>query len=104
MILMKKVDTHLSPRLLKTYYKMIFKDLFNRSMKHNRKATKQLLNAFTLEEIYNSVESIYLRNRNLYAPDKGHNGLVLRYCEFGGQDVDALHLLSDTARELEKRL
>ena len=59
---------------------------------------------FSDTQVKEAIDSIYLdRFRNIISDGHSNHDKILRYLEFGGEGVEALHLLSDSRKKILER-
>lgn len=61
-----------------------------------------LLSIYSEEEIYEAIDAIYYKDYAIFAPITGQYGKILRYLEYGGQNVKQRKLLSKVSRKVSE--
>lgn len=64
----------------------------------------QLLEEFSENDIMNAIKSIYYNGEFVAVPETTGDSLIVRYLEFGGENVKASNLVSSTVEELKSEL
>ena len=71
--------------------------------KDNSLGLKQLLELYSLEDIEQAFNQIYVnKDRQLVIPEQSISSYILRYLEYGGEGVRPTHLLSTVQNEFSK--
>ena len=83
----------------------IFIDLCNAELvnlqRHNSLGLNQLLEDYHLDDIRRAFNQIEINNYGmLIIPEQTKASFILRYLEFGGQNVRPTHLITTTRRRL----
>lgn len=65
-----------------------------RLQKDNNLGLMQLSQIYSLKEIKNAFRESYIANGILQTPENTKSSHILRYLEYGGEDVRPTHLLS----------
>lgn len=60
----------------------------------NTKSLQAILSSYSMDEILQSVDSIFVSGEFICIPDEGRNSFILRLLQYGGANVKALNLLS----------
>lgn len=61
----------------------------------------QLLDKYSLQDIKSSFKDIYINeNGYLCTPEQSKSSYILRYLEYGGEDVRSTHLISSVKNDL----
>lgn len=72
-----------------------------RFQKDNNLGLQQILDYYSLSDIKRAFRNISVNEYGyLYVPNKTSSELILRYLEYGGENVRATHLLSQTVNEI----
>lgn len=64
----------------------------------------QLLKEFNESDIINAIKSIYYNGEFISVPETGGDSLIIRYLEFGGENVKASNIVSQSVEELKRSL
>ena len=64
----------------------------------------QLLGEFSENDIMNAIKSIYYNGEFISVPETGGDSLIIRYLEFGGENVKASNIVSQSVEELKRSL
>ena len=75
---------------------MLFKQelLKNIHKYQDSKSMKAILDVYSLSDIEQAVDSVYLAGDYICIPDGGRNNLILRLLQYGGAEVKALNLIT----------
>ena len=65
---------------------------------------KYLIDLYGESQIYEAIDSIYSYKNKIIAPVSGIYGVILRFLEYGGNNVKQLKLLSSTSRVLTRKV
>lgn len=60
----------------------------------------QILDKYNINEIKEAINSITISNNYLIVPEQTKASVILRYLEYGGEDIKAIHFLSKAKSKL----
>lgn len=84
-----------SDRLVSVPLTIYKNNLKNNILKYmNTKQMTYILSSYSVEELLQAVDSIYVSGRFICIPDNGKNNFILRMLQYGGAGIKALNLLS----------
>ena len=103
MKLIKCDDVNVHPMVLRNLIvTSLLRNLASMDLNYN-KCIKDLESVFSLDDIRDAIKSIYYDGFYINTPE-GQGSVILRYLEFGGENVKASNLISSTIKEIKKEL
>lgn len=98
----KNVNVH--PYVLKNLFINILIANFKKAEYNGNLSVLQLLKEFDEDDIISAIKSIYYNGEFISVPESGGDSLIIRYLEFGGENVKASNLVSQSVMELKNSL
>ena len=87
---------------IREYYIKMCEYQLAKLQKDNSLGLLQLLDKYDLEDIKRAFRFIYVNGSCLSIPERTEASRILRYLEFGGEDVRPTHLLSTVSNKIKK--
>ena len=104
MILLNANNFYQSPRVILNMYKNLLDIRYNTLRTSKNETILSLLRIFTHQEIEKAIEDIFLdKNNNIIIDSQSKSSVILRYLEYGGENVRSLFLLSNVKKDIERR-
>lgn len=104
MIILDTKEFYQDSRMVFNLYKKLLYNNYCAMSNDESESILKIQNIFSDEEIKDAIKSISLdKHRNIVIDEHIRAGLILRYLEFGGEGLNAPHLLSKTKKNLERR-
>lgn len=100
MIILENKNSNIDMTTLKHIYMIFLVRDFNIRKESQSAGITQLLKLFSDSEVREALNDIYINGNKLCIPETGESSYILRYLEFGGDGVSALHLLSNNVKKL----
>ena len=100
-------DFNINPNIVIETYISIFKIYLDKLYRNNSKSLQYILDKFNLniDDLKELVNDITLSSDGfLNLQDNSRDFLLLRYLEYGGQNVKSMHILSNSKKMLYKTL
>lgn len=95
MILCNYINT-MSPESFRNFYIIMCENKIIKLFKDKSIGLNQLLQFYNMNEIKSALHSILLdKNNNIYVPDQSKYSKILRYLEYGGENIKPVHLFSN---------
>lgn len=100
MILCNK-SSFMNSQTFRNYYIYLCENKIVSLLKDKSIGLSQLLQIYDLNDIKSALQSINIdKNNNLYIPDQSNESKIIRYLEFGGENVKATHLFSNINKSI----
>lgn len=102
MIILTSKDKQVDIVIIKKLFIIQLRREFKLELLNDGKAIKQLLELYSSSEVLDAMNDIYINGNNLETPERGKSSEILRYLEFGGEDVRSMHLISRSLKKVRR--
>lgn len=100
-MILKQSNSYLSSNVFRDVYVFYCKNKIVEMIKNQELGMQQILQMYSIDDINNSLDSIRLNQEgDLYIPEQEDSSVVLRYLEYGGENVRALHLFTKVNKHI----
>lgn len=101
MIILDNKSNTMNIMVLKKLVQILIYKEFEKAKSGDAINIRQILELYSESDIRNAIEDIYVNGNRLEIPEKGKSSEILRYLEFGGEDVRSLRLISRSVKKLK---
>lgn len=101
MIILDNKSNTMNIMVLKKLVQILIYKEFEKAKSGDAINIRQILEIYSESDIRNAIEDIYVNGNRLEIPEKGKSSEILRYLEFGGEDVRSLRLISRSVKKLK---
>ena len=100
MIVLKNTYQNIDMINLRKFFVSILDKEYRKEVYGGSISVMQVSQLYSESEIYDAIHSIYINGNNLEIPERGRNSEIMRYLEFGGEEVRPMHLITKSIKQI----